>query len=85
MLLRHPWLQPLLKPPTITEEDEEGTEDAPEHETSAPGVIDKEVSQWVTGAIEWKRNGTMANKSKPALHAAPLDAVNSPTTETPES
>jgi len=78
MLLRHAWLAPLLLPPTISEEDEEAAEDSATDEAAAPGVIDREVAQWVTDAMERKRNGTMGKKAKPALHAAPLDAVPSP-------
>lgn len=83
MLLQHAWLAPLLKPDTITEEDEEDEEAA-----SANGVAvdytgkeaphDPEVAQWVINAIEKKRSGKLANSEKPALHAAPLDAVSSP-------
>lgn len=75
MLLRHAWLAPLLKPATITEEDEDAAEEEITEEAAAPGVIDKEVAQWVVDAMERKRNGTMGNKAKPALHAAPLDAA----------
>ncbi|KAI4255284.1 MAG: hypothetical protein LQ352_002657 [Teloschistes flavicans] len=85
MLLRHPWLAPLLKPPTISEEDE----DAPPAEgesagggSSDPLVLDKEIAGWVRNAMEKRKNGTMGKKSKPALHAAPLDAVPSPTPAT---
>ncbi|KAL8927296.1 MAG: hypothetical protein Q9208_002473 [Pyrenodesmia sp. 3 TL-2023] len=85
MLLRHPWLTPLLKPPTITEEDEDAAaaDDAPSSDSpSDPTVLDQEVADWVKGAMERRRNGTMGKKSKPALHAAPLDAVPSPTPAT---
>lgn len=82
MLLRHAWLAPLLLPPTISEEDEEDTEEAATNEANPLGVIDNEVARWVTDAMERKRNGTMGKKSKPALHAAPLDAVPSPSLET---
>ncbi|KAI4101570.1 MAG: hypothetical protein LQ339_004959 [Xanthoria mediterranea] len=82
MLLRHPWLAPLLKPPTISEEDEDApnadNEVASDGSSKAP-VIDQEIADWVRGAMERRRNGTMGKKSKPALHAAPLDAVPSPT------
>ncbi|KAK4696425.1 mitogen-activated protein kinase kinase, partial [Lecanoromycetidae sp. Uapishka_2] len=78
MLLRHVWLAPLLKPATISEEDEDAVEEETTEGAVAPGVIDKEVAQWVTDAMERKRNGTMGKKAKPALHAAPLDAVPSP-------
>ena len=82
MLLRHPWLTPLLKPPTITEEDEDAPSvdsEFPSNRHSDPSVLDLEIADWVKGAMERRRNGTMGKKSKPALHAAPLDAVSSPT------
>ena len=75
MLLRHPWLAPLTKPATITEEDEDAAEDSATGEAVAPGIHDPEVAQWVTGALERKRLGKMGMKTKPALHAAPFDAV----------
>lgn len=81
MLLRHAWLAPLLLPPTISEEDEETVGDSSMNEASVPGIIDKEVAQWVIDAMERKRNGTMGKKAKPALHAAPLNAVPSPSPE----
>ncbi|KAK5297034.1 MAP kinase kinase Wis1 [Cryomyces antarcticus] len=82
MLLQHPWLAPLLKPPTITEEDEETGESSMESlEAGTPTTADKEVAEWVKAAIERRRNGTMGKSAKPALHAAPLDAVASPTLE----
>ena len=85
MLLRHPWLAPLLKPPTISEEDEEADEEAPIDESAALSVLDDEVAKWVNEAMERKRNGTMGKKAKPALHAAPLDAVPSPSLGAAES
>ena len=83
MLLRHPWLGQLLKPPTITEEEEdeeEGTEERDVHSGAATDVevFDKEVATWVKQQIEKRRSGTMVKKAKPALHAAPLDATQSP-------
>lgn len=42
-------------------------------------VFDKEVADWVKDALEKKRNGTLGKGApKPALHAAPLDAMGSP-------
>ena len=78
MLLRHPWLGQLLKPPTITEEDE--TEGTPTPGTNATDieVVDKEVADWVKQQMEKRKSGAMAKKAKPALHAAPLDATSSP-------
>ena len=81
LLLRHPWLAPLLKPPTISEEDEEAAEEASSEETTGPAVLDKEVADWVLNAMERRRSGKMGKKAKPALHAAPLDAVPSPHAE----
>ena len=80
MLLRHAWLAVLLKPPTISE-DEEG-EDAAENgvssaftNSSTPDTADREVAAWVKGAMEKKAAGKLAAHKKPALHEAPLDAV----------
>ncbi|EAT90219.2 hypothetical protein SNOG_02007 [Parastagonospora nodorum SN15] len=95
MLLQHAWLAPLAKPETITEEDEDEVVAATEADAGeAAGdkglpepidaVFDQEVADWVKGAIEKRRNGTMKRAEKPALHAAPLDAVQSPSQSTPE-
>ena len=80
MLLRHAWLAPLLKPPTISEDDE--NEEATEAgissafiNGSAPDTADREVANWVKGALEKKAAGKLAFHKKPALHEAPLDAV----------
>lgn len=80
MLLQHAWLAPLLKPPTISEEDEEAAENGalPDGGEVEPLTADKEVAAWVQGALERKRSGKMGFAAKPALHAAPLDAVASP-------
>lgn len=78
MLLRHAWLAPLLKPPTIAEEDEEAAVEASRDVAADAGVVDEEISRWVRDAMERKKNGTMGKKSKPALHAAPLTTVPSP-------
>lgn len=82
MLLQHQWLAPLLKPPTISEEAEEEAEAGGDVQASLEPVdattADKEVGDWVRGALERRRNGTMGKSAKPALHAVPLDAVASP-------
>lgn len=89
MLLQHAWLAPLAKPETITEEEEdevvaaidaEGGEAAGDKGTpeAVEMVFDQEVADWVKGAIEKRKKGTMKKAEKPALHAAPLDAVQSP-------
>lgn len=78
-LLRHAWLAPLLKPPTISEDEEAEKAAEAGVETSvdytSPDTADKEVADWVAEALERKRAGKMAKAQKPALHAAPLDAV----------
>ncbi|KAL8953083.1 MAG: hypothetical protein Q9222_001021 [Ikaeria aurantiellina] len=82
MLLRHPWLAPLLKPPTISEEDEDSPQADSELSNdsgSEPAVVDREMADWVKSSVEKRRNGTMGKSSKPALHAAPLNAVPGPT------
>jgi mitogen-activated protein kinase kinase len=97
MLLEHAWLAPLVKPAAILEADEDEEELAEGDETASVGsagsrcsldsdektvVRDKEVADWVKAAIERRRNGTMGNGAqKPALHAAPLDAMASPSHE----
>jgi hypothetical protein len=89
MLLQHAWLAPLVKPDTIVEEDEDAEEevhtpadttaDSPvELKITASHIVDKEVADWVAQAIEKRRNGTLGKSEKPALHAAPLDAVKTP-------
>lgn len=75
MLLRHGWLAPLMKPPTISEEDEEEEEEESETEVGMPATADKEVAKWVVDAMERRRLGKLGKSEKPALHAAPLDAV----------
>jgi mitogen-activated protein kinase kinase len=94
MLLQHAWLAPLAKPAAILEEDEEEEDqpaaasqaDSTSSETTgesvAPNlphdVVDREVAEWVWGAIEKRRQGKLGRSAKPALHAAPLDAVATP-------
>ena len=80
MLLNHPWIAELAKPTTIAEVEDEDTsnEEAP----NMSARYDKEVADWVLDALD-KRNiriheGGKADPAKPALHAAPLDAVSSP-------
>ena len=73
MLLRHPWLSALLKPPIITEEDEGIVQEGLNKTPNSPDVVDQELSEWVISAIEARRNKLPGNVHKaPALHAAPL-------------
>ena len=41
-------------------------------------VADVEVARWVLGALARRRAGLTGRGAKPALHAAPLDAVVTP-------
>jgi mitogen-activated protein kinase kinase len=79
----------MIKPETITEEDEdevaeaeaaEGGVAAGDQGSAEPSddVVDKEVADWVKDAIDKRRRGVLGKAPKPALHAAPLDAVSSP-------
>lgn len=89
MLLEHAWLAPLIKPETIVEEDEDEVEAAVAAEPgtavgdsslpeSIEAVHDQEVADWVKAAIERRRQGKLGKAEKPALHAAPLDAISPP-------
>lgn len=90
MLLQHIWMAPLVKPSAIVEEDEEENA-SPNHVNTPsplgtpppaielpPNTVDPEVAEWVIGAIERRKQGKMNRSVKPALHAAPLDAVSTP-------
>lgn len=91
MLLQHAWLAPLLKPETISEEDEEDGEHVKSPTThsakelgdasESPPVVDPEVAEWVVQALERRRSGRMGKRAPPPLHSAPLDAVSSPALE----
>lgn len=39
------------------------------------GLVDREVGEWVMEALRKKKEGTLGQHAKPALHAAPLDAT----------
>lgn len=86
MLLQHAWLAPLVKPETIQEEDEEAAEAAAENgdmevpEKVEDEFFDREVGEWVIDALDRRKRGAMGKSAKPALHAAPLNAVGSPAT-----
>lgn len=71
MLLRHPWLVPLLKPPIISEENELSADEFVD--TTEP--VDKEVAAWVRQAIENRQNDKLGKKLTPALHTAPLNVL----------
>lgn len=78
MLLRHPWLAPLLKPPTVKPNQVEPARGASDDKYHIlPETADEEVAVWACEAMERRREGKMGKKAKPALHAAPLNAVGS--------
>lgn len=94
MLLQHVWLSPMVKPDTIVEEDEEEEAASSTDVTSATDaspidgytrgklpVVDQEVADWVSMSIQKRRAGKLGKSVKPALHAAPLDAVTTPRLE----
>ncbi|KAJ5314572.1 uncharacterized protein N7443_001456 [Penicillium atrosanguineum] len=77
MLLRHPWLAPLMQPPTEAEDQE-----APQPSENAAGGIsssymteDKEVAEWVHKQLKLRESGHLQSADKPALHAVALDKV----------
>ncbi|KAK4218982.1 PaMKK3 MAPK kinase encoded by the PaMKK3 protein [Rhypophila decipiens] len=87
MLLAHPWMKPLGRPETITEDAEAEDAAADDELVDATGSLslnspmgavggDKEVAEWVNNVLERKRKGLLQDSAnKPALHAAPLDSV----------
>lgn len=75
MLLRHAWLAPLLKPPTISEADHEVSNSLFDDECDIPMTADKEVAKWTCNAIDKKQTDKMGKKQKPALHAASLNTI----------
>ncbi|KAI5783611.1 kinase-like domain-containing protein [Geopyxis carbonaria] len=78
MLLQHPWISGLIKPTVISEEPEEEAEKGADFEASIEeDPSDKEVREWVVGAITRRTQRIeqgLKGPEKPALHAAPLDA-----------
>ena len=73
MLLRHPWLAPLMQPPT---ESEASAGPAPDEQGSSSAVTeDKEVSDWVHERLAYFKSQDHQSPDKPALHAVALDAV----------
>jgi len=76
-----------MKPDTISEESEEAAERGADFEARTTGVLtngDLEVREWVIAAMEKRKKRIeegIRGPEKPALHAAPLDAVPTPSTE----
>lgn len=59
----------------ISEEDEDEDADVATSDLGSSGTEDAEVAAWVLNAIDRKKKGLIGESQKPALHAAPLDAV----------
>jgi mitogen-activated protein kinase kinase len=63
----------------LTLESSPADADAPpsKYATAADGTpfVDREVGEWVMGALERRRAGKMGKSVKPALHAANLSAA----------
>ncbi|KAJ5309274.1 hypothetical protein N7508_004653 [Penicillium antarcticum] len=78
MLLRHPWLAPLMQPPTESA-DEQDLSDTPDSGSGENGsssmTEDKEVAEWVNKQIKLREEGLLRVTEKPALHAVALDQV----------
>lgn len=75
MLLRHPWLAPLMQPPTESGEDAP-PEDSDSGDSASSAITeDKEVAEWVNRQLKLKEEGTLKVNEKPALHAVALDKV----------
>ncbi|KAL5338530.1 kinase-like domain-containing protein [Aspergillus crustosus] len=78
MLLRHPWLSSLMKPPTDPNDLDVQTLSLADGASSGgalPVTDDQEVADWVKGRLARRQNGLHKDADKPALHAVALDAV----------
>ena len=71
MLLRHPWLAPLMERPADLDSD------GPDAQTTGAktDTEDEEVATWAKVALKRRSNGQIGDIMKPALHAVALDAV----------
>ncbi|PYH92533.1 putative MAP kinase [Aspergillus ellipticus CBS 707.79] len=74
MLLRHPWLSPLMQPPTEGEEVPSATTNGSK-EGGSTMTEDEEVAEWVKERLDRRERGLLQDADKPALHAVALDAV----------
>lgn len=64
----------LMVPPTATNGDTEVPQE-PSSQLSPDATDDAEVAAWVTEALERRLANVSGSDERPALHAAPLDAV----------
>lgn len=67
----------MLEPPTVTANQVEPASASDDKYSIPPETADEEVAAWACEAMERRREGKMGKKAKPALHAAPLNAVGS--------
>ncbi|KAJ5551811.1 hypothetical protein N7461_006509 [Penicillium sp. DV-2018c] len=74
MLLRHPWIAPLMEPPT---ESANGGAEEPAAESLPLSNMteDVEVAEWVNKQLKLKAEGRLHVSEKPALHAVELDKM----------
>jgi mitogen-activated protein kinase kinase len=89
-LLRHPWLAPLMQPPTESDGTEATSAASSDGQPGGPDTStvteDEEVAEWVKERIERRQRGHLQEAEKPALHAVALDAVpGSPLLDDPSS
>ncbi|KAF7164901.1 hypothetical protein CNMCM5623_009301 [Aspergillus felis] len=92
-LLRHPWLAPLMQPPTESNGTDATDATSAASSDGQPGgphastaTEDEEVAKWVKERIERHQRGQLQESEKPALHTVALDAVpGSPLLDDPSS
>ncbi|KAJ6093878.1 hypothetical protein N7467_002723 [Penicillium canescens] len=79
MLLRHPWLAPLMQPPTESADEHAPSDvhdDSGSSENGSSAMTeDKEAAEWVNKQIKLREDGLLRVTEKPALHAVALDKV----------
>ncbi|KAJ5819251.1 hypothetical protein N7474_004842 [Penicillium riverlandense] len=79
ILIRHPWLAPLMQPPSESEQQAASTD-------ASATTEDKEVADWVRKQTELRTQKLHPDTQKPALHTVALDKVNpSPIHEEPST
>ncbi|KAE8355343.1 protein kinase wis1 [Aspergillus coremiiformis] len=75
VLLRHPWIAPLMRPPEESDVDDATSASLADGGTNSSVTEDKEVANWVKEMLKRRHNGQLQDTDKPALHAVALDAV----------
>ncbi|KAJ5288190.1 MAP kinase kinase PBS2 [Penicillium angulare] len=74
-LIRHPWLEPLMRPPS--EEESIPQPEIPKPGQKVPSSVteDKEIADWVCQQLNLLEQGQLTTSEKPALHTVALDKV----------